>query len=244
MRRWTLCLVAMIGSALLMQSQVFAASGGFQSGASGGGTRGGGTRGAASGTRGAGRGGFPRGGFVRPGFPGAGLPGRGVGRFGGGEGRFGGGIGRFGGGDCRFGSGIGRFGGGEGRFAGREGRFGRFGEGRFGTGLYAGVTGVVPLPGLLGLPYYDGLEYPYFYPDTAAPYIDDLYGFPPDYFPGAAGYSLPPQTDYLPPEGAGAAGPQVWYYCQDPMGYYPYVRDCNTNWQAVPSSVLPPPPPQ
>lgn len=242
MKRWALCLVAMFGCALITDSQVFAASTGVQSG-----TGGRGTGGAARGTRGAAPGGLPRGGFVRPGFPGAGLPGRGFpGRAG--EGRFGGGTGRFGGGEGRFGGGIGRFGGGEGRFAGGDRRFGRFGEGRFGGGLYGGVTGFVPLPDLFGLPYYDGFASPYFLPDTSAPYVSDIYGFPQTYVPPPAGYGLPPQTDYLPPPspdgGPGAGGPQVWYYCQDPMGYYPYIRDCNTNWQAVPASVLPPPAPQ
>ena len=119
---------------------------------------------------------------------------------------------------------------------------------RFRGGLYGGVTGFVPLPTLYGLPYYDGFETPYFFPDTAGPYIDEIYGFPPAYLPPDGGYGLPPQTDYLPPTSpdgaAGAAGPQVWYYCRDPMGYYPYVRDCNIGWQAVPASVLPSPTPQ
>lgn len=228
MRRWALGLVAMLACALVTQSQVFAATGTVQSGTRGGGA-GPSVRGAALGTA-------PRGGFVRPGLPGAGLSGRGL------PGRFAGSIGRFGAGDRRFGGGAGRFGTGIGRFEGREGRLGEFGERRFRGGLYAGVTGFVPLPNLLGLPYYDGFEYPYFFPDTATPYVDDIYGFPP-----AAGYSLPPQTDYLPPSpdvSAGGAAPQVWYYCQDPMGYYPYIRDCKSNWQAVPASVLPPPPPQ
>lgn len=165
---------------------------------------------------------------MRPGYPGVGRPGRGF------PGRFG----------------DGRLGAGEGRFDGREGRFGRYGDGRFGRfggGLYGGVTGFVPLPDLFGLPYYDGFEYPYFFPDTSAPYISDIYGFPQTYLPPAAGYPLPPQPDYFPPQAAGAAAPagqQLWYYCQDPMGYYPYVRDCNADWQAVPASVLPPPAPQ
>jgi hypothetical protein len=215
MRRWALCFVAMFGCALVTQSQVLAASGGLQSGA-----RVGGTRGGASGTRGAAPRGLPRGGLARPAFPGTGLAGRGF------PGRFG--AGRLGAGDGRFG----RFG---------EGRFGRFGG-----GFVAGVPAFVPLPDLLGLPYYDGFEYPYFFPDTSGPYVDEIYGFPQTYLPPPAGYGLPPQTDYLPsPDGAaGAVGPQVWYYCQDPMGYYPYVRDCSTNWQAVPASVLPPPTPQ
>ena len=29
---------------------------------------------------------------------------------------------------------------------------------------------------------------------------------------------------------------QVWYYCSDPAGYYPYVTQCSTNWQMVPAS--------
>jgi hypothetical protein len=29
---------------------------------------------------------------------------------------------------------------------------------------------------------------------------------------------------------------QIWYYCTDPAGYYPYVTQCNTGWQAVPAS--------
>ena len=29
---------------------------------------------------------------------------------------------------------------------------------------------------------------------------------------------------------------QTWYYCWDPAGYYPYVTQCNTRWQAVPAS--------
>jgi hypothetical protein len=27
---------------------------------------------------------------------------------------------------------------------------------------------------------------------------------------------------------------QVWYYCADPAGYYPYVTQCSTDWQMVP----------
>ena len=29
---------------------------------------------------------------------------------------------------------------------------------------------------------------------------------------------------------------QTWFYCSDPAGYYPYVTQCNTGWQAVPAS--------
>jgi hypothetical protein len=46
-------------------------------------------------------------------------------------------------------------------------------------------------------------------------------GYYPDY-----GY-----YDYSQPYGS-----QTWYYCSDPAGYYPYVTQCNTGWQAVPAS--------
>jgi hypothetical protein len=54
---------------------------------------------------------------------------------------------------------------------------------------------------------------------TYYPYAGDFYY--PDY-----GY-----YDY----GEQPYSPQTWYYCADPAGYYPYVTQCNTEWQAVPA---------
>jgi hypothetical protein len=51
--------------------------------------------------------------------------------------------------------------------------------------------------------------------------VADPWGYYPDY-----GY-----YDYSQPYSA-----QTWYYCSDPAGYYPYVTQCNTGWQAVPAS--------
>jgi hypothetical protein len=57
---------------------------------------------------------------------------------------------------------------------------------------------------------------------SGAPYYYNYgnYGDP-DY--GAYGYSQPYASQY-------------WYYCQDPVGYYPYVQQCGTAWQPVPAS--------
>src|SRR6516162_6374155 len=52
-------------------------------------------------------------------------------------------------------------------------------------------------------------------------FVDPWWGYYPDY-----GY-----YDY----GQSYAS-QTWYYCSDPAGYYPYVTQCNTGWQAVPAS--------
>ena len=36
--------------------------------------------------------------------------------------------------------------------------------------------------------------------------------------------------------------PYYWYYCQDPQGYYPYIRNCPGGWLTVVPKVTPPPP--
>jgi hypothetical protein len=43
------------------------------------------------------------------------------------------------------------------------------------------------------------------------------------YYPFYGGYSGYAQPSYS----------QTWYYCSDPAGYYPYVTQCYTGWQAV-----------
>jgi hypothetical protein len=57
------------------------------------------------------------------------------------------------------------------------------------------------------------------------------------FFGGSFGY---PWWGYYPDYGYyGDSQPyssQTWYYCTDPAGYYPYVTQCNTGWQAVPAS--------
>jgi hypothetical protein len=47
---------------------------------------------------------------------------------------------------------------------------------------------------------------------------------------------------YQPPVVLAPAVPQtgqVWYYCRNPAGYYPYVSRCRTEWQAVAASSAP-----
>jgi hypothetical protein len=57
---------------------------------------------------------------------------------------------------------------------------------------------------------------------------------------GLGYYGYPYGWDYAPDYGYyGYSQPyssQTWYYCSDPAGYYPYVAQCNTGWQAVPAS--------
>ena len=67
-------------------------------------------------------------------------------------------------------------------------------------------VGVVVGPGWWGpYPYY-----PY-YPET--PVIEEQ----------------PPYVQQAPE----AEQPHYWYFCQDPQGYYPYVKNCPKGWQRV-----------
>ncbi|MEJ2723091.1 MAG: hypothetical protein P8175_00340 [Deltaproteobacteria bacterium] len=56
-------------------------------------------------------------------------------------------------------------------------------------------------------------------------------------------YSSPPvivQQEppvYVQPE---QEEPYYWYYCQDPQGYYPYVKTCPGGWMKVVPDVTPP----
>ena len=81
-----------------------------------------------------------------------------------------------------------------------------------------------------------------------------FYGHWPWYFPWAYGYGLPfygttfyeGQVTYVEMAPAGAVQPaNVWYYCKDPEGYFPYVKTCPSGWQTVPmqpAPALPTPP--
>jgi len=80
-----------------------------------------------------------------------------------------------------------------------------------------------------GYPY--GWDYPYYpYP---YPYSDPYYN---------GGLSGPPQGVTPPPQ-SGQQRSSYWHFCQDPEGYYPYVKDCPGGWlTVVPSKPNAPPP--
>jgi hypothetical protein len=118
------------------------------------------------------------------------------------------------------GGGGGGFHGGGGGFHG--GGFGGFHGGGFhGGGFHAGGFhhGFGRFRGGFG-----GIYAPYWW-DYGYPYYD--YGYYPDY----GNYYGEPYYNYGQPNAA-----QTWYYCSNPAGYYPYVTQCNSGWQAVPAS--------
>ncbi|MCX7176286.1 MAG: hypothetical protein NT159_20640 [Proteobacteria bacterium] len=53
-------------------------------------------------------------------------------------------------------------------------------------------------------------------------------------------YASPPVTSMPPPpqngtqlSALGVPGSQWWYFCKNPNGYYPYVRECPSGWEKV-----------
>ena len=95
-------------------------------------------------------------------------------------------------------------------------------------GYGGGFRGSIFIGPGFGYGYYDPFYAPYYY-------------YPP---PSVREYAVP-QPDYLAPPGGPAPEPS-WFHCDNPEGYYPYVRSCNGQWQAVPVTPDrgPPPPPQ
>ncbi len=76
----------------------------------------------------------------------------------------------------------------------------------------------------------------YYYP--AGP----VYPYPDPYTPPVV-IQQPPVVVQPPPvqQAPLPAQPQVWYYCSNPAGYYPYVSQCSTAWQTVPATPSGPP---
>ena len=76
-----------------------------------------------------------------------------------------------------------------------------------------------------------------------------LYG-PPAYAPGAywapAPYYYPaPQVVVVPQQPQtyvqrNQPEPNYWYYCQNPQGYYPYIKSCPGGWMKVVPDTAPP----
>lgn len=118
---------------------------------------------------------------------------------------------------------------------------GNYGDGQYGGGYYGGGSGgngfgyYGPSYGY-GQGYYGGYYPPYYgggYPSTVP-----MPSTPPLYI----------QENQQPSAQNFQAG--YWYYCDNPAGYYPKIRQCNNDWQQIapsppplPPAGAPPPPP-
>lgn len=98
---------------------------------------------------------------------------------------------------------------------GHSGGHGRGGD----DGDNGGNGGVI-----IGMPSSPGPDYPY----------------PPGPYP-KSGAPLPaPSAEPAAQSSGSTQSWPVWYYCDQPNGYYPYVKVCGRDWQRLP--VMPPPP--
>jgi hypothetical protein len=115
--------------------------------------------------------------------------------------------------------------------------------GHHGGGHYGGYHhGGRHFYGGVGIGFYGwGYPYPYY-----SPYYSPYYGYP---------YYTPPVIINTPPAAPSTYIQQTpppaqtqtqehpagyWYYCTQPEGYYPYVKECSVSWQQV--EPTPPPP--
>ncbi len=66
-----------------------------------------------------------------------------------------------------------------------------------------------------------------------------------DYWPGYYGgdpevivapVQTPTYVEPAPVTNVPQSGGSDWFYCGNPAGYYPYVRNCSVSWQRVPST--------
>jgi hypothetical protein len=69
--------------------------------------------------------------------------------------------------------------------------------------------------------------------------IGFVYGMTPRYYYPYHAYvaAIPIQSttvNYIQRSADEISAPQYWYYCTDPQGYYPYVRECRGSWKKVP----------
>jgi hypothetical protein len=129
---------------------------------------------------------------------------------------------------ARYGGGGSGYGGYHGGYGGYRGGYGAAAPG--GGGHYNHGSGTSYSFGasiLLGPPWYYAPYYsPYYY--AAPPVV----------------VQTPPPVYYAQPQAEPQAQPEqresYWYYCQDPQGYYPYVKSCPGGWMKVVPDTTPP----
>jgi hypothetical protein len=75
--------------------------------------------------------------------------------------------------------------------------------------------------------------YPYYPYYSYYPY----YAYYPYYYPAPAVAVEQQPQEYAD---SGEQQSDYWYYCQDPQGYYPYVKSCPGGWMKVVPQTTPP----
>ena len=76
-------------------------------------------------------------------------------------------------------------------------------------------------------PYYG--YYGYGYPYYGSSYYGYGYGYGYGYLPSSSTV----YAEQSHAASASAPASNYWYYCSNPQGYYPYVKECPAGWQKV-----------
>ena len=87
-----------------------------------------------------------------------------------------------------------------------------------------------------GLVFYFGAPFMY-------PYYPSYYYYPYPYYPQTIVVPNEPQEYIEQGDAIRQVEPQAkyyWYHCNQPEGYYPYIKECPSGWQPV--DPIPPPP--
>jgi hypothetical protein len=102
----------------------------------------------------------------------------------------------------------------------------------FGLGLFTGLA-FAPRPVYVAPPVYYALPPPVVYPYYVPAPVPRA--------PATYGYSNNPNVSSAAPLSVGQKRrPSYWYYCQNPQGYYPYVKSCPAGWMKVVQNLTPP----
>lgn len=71
------------------------------------------------------------------------------------------------------------------------------------------------------------------------PWWGPVYTYPYPYYASPPVVVQQPPAEYVQPS-TQSEEPSYWYYCQNPQGYYPYVKQCPNGWlKVVPSTPSP-----
>jgi len=110
----------------------------------------------------------------------------------------------------------------------------RKGRSHGGVSMHIGTSYRYHRPVWRHRPYYPGSGYRFYWrgPVVVGPWYPSVYY-----------YGAPPVVIEQPPavyEETRESPSQYWYYCQDPQGFYPYVKNCPGGWLKVVPEATPP----
>ncbi len=117
----------------------------------------------------------------------------------------------------------------------------RYGGGHWGYGGYRGGYGGHP-----GWSGHRGGWGHYGHSSGSKYFFGTSFVFGPPWYPYPYYYAAPPVVIEAPPPVYVQPRPQpepenqYWYYCQNPQGYYPYIKSCPGGWMKVVPDTTPP----